>query len=91
VPVARGSTVRIHVRRRADAQDLFHDGRLARVAAVQCDVDGGTHVAVVLTDDPAADLHEEYGRYLYFAPDELEPVPPGTAAGAEEDPCAPSE
>ena len=36
------------------------------------DVDGNDHVAVVLTDDPAADLHEWYGRYLYFAPDELE-------------------
>ncbi len=35
-----------------------------------------THVAVVLVDDPAADLHDWYGRYLYFAPDELEPAPP---------------
>ena len=38
------------------------------------DVDGGTHVAVVLVDDPAADLHDWYGRYFYFAPDELEPL-----------------
>ena len=30
--------------------------------------------AVVVDDDPAADLHEWYGRYLYFAPDELEPL-----------------
>ena len=42
------------------------------------DVDGGTHVAVVLVDDPAADLHDWYGRYLYFAPDELEPLPEPT-------------
>ena len=35
----------------------------------------GTHVAVVLADDPAADLHDWYGRYWYFAPDELEPLP----------------
>jgi len=41
---------------------------------VHSDVDGGTHVAVVLADDPAADLHEAYGRYLHFAPEELEPV-----------------
>jgi hypothetical protein len=91
VPVTRGSTVLLRPRRRADAQDLFYAGRAARVAAVQSDVDGGTHVAVVLADDPAADLHEAYGRYLYFAPDELEPVLPGRAAGAEEDACAPSE
>ena len=38
------------------------------------DVDGETHVAVVLEDDPAADLHDWYGRYFYFAPDEIEPL-----------------
>ena len=38
------------------------------------DVDGGTHVAWCSIDDPAADLHEWYGRYLYFAPDEIEPL-----------------
>jgi hypothetical protein len=90
VPVQRGSTVRLHPSRRADAQDLFYDGREARVAAVLADVDGGTHVAVVLTDDPAADLHEWYGRHLHFGPEELEPVPPAAAAGEEEG-CAPSE
>ncbi|WP_068157510.1 hypothetical protein [Rhodococcus phenolicus] len=75
VPVARGSLVRLHPSRRADAQDLFFRDRLARVATVHGDVDGETHIGVVLTDDPAADLHEWFGRYLYFAPDEIEPVP----------------
>ncbi len=28
----------------------------------------------MLVDDPAADLHEEAGRFFYFAPDELEPL-----------------
>jgi hypothetical protein len=28
----------------------------------------------VVDDDPAADLHDWYGRYLYFSPDELEPL-----------------
>jgi hypothetical protein len=87
VPVGRGSTVRLHPRPGADAQDLFYDGRLARVAAVRADVDGGVHVAVVLVDDPGADLHEAYGRHLHFAPGEVEPVPDGT----EEAPCAPSD
>ena len=44
------------------------------------DLDGETHVAVTLVDDPAAELHDWYGRYLYFAPDELEPL-----AGARPD------
>jgi hypothetical protein len=74
VPVVKGSLVRVHPSRRADAQDLFFAGQEARVTAVLSDVDGSTHVAVVLVDDPAADLHEWYGRYFYFAPDELEPL-----------------
>jgi hypothetical protein len=74
VEVRRGSLVRLRPSRRADAQDLFFAGQVARVTAVLEDVDGGSHVAVVLADDPGADLHEWYGRYLYFAPDELEPL-----------------
>jgi hypothetical protein len=74
VGVCKGSIVRVHPSRRADAQDIFFAGQLARVAAVHSDVDGETHVAVILVDDPAADMHEWYGRYLYFAPDELEPM-----------------
>ena len=75
VSVSKGSLVRLHPSRRADAQDLFFADQVARVTAVLGDVDGGVHVAVVLVDDPAADLHDWYGRYLYFAPDELEPLP----------------
>ena len=74
VRVARGSLVRVHPNRRADAQDLFFAGQVARVTAVLSDVDGSTHVALVLVDDPASDLHEEAGRFFYFAPDELEPL-----------------
>ena len=74
VRVARDSVVRLRPSRRADAQDLFLAGRLARVTAVVSDVDGATHVAVVLVDDPAADLHDWYGRYYYFGPEELEPL-----------------
>ncbi|MEV0900558.1 hypothetical protein [Actinoplanes sp. NPDC049802] len=73
-PIARGALVRLRPARRADAQDMFLAGRIACVSEVITDVDGGTHVAVVLVGDPAAELHEEYGRFLYFAPGELEPV-----------------
>ena len=74
VRVSRGSRVRLHPSRRADAQDLFFADRIARVTSVHETVDGDQHVGVVLEDDPAADLHEWYGRYLYFAPDEVEPL-----------------
>lgn len=78
VRVSRGSIVRVHPSRRADAQDLFFAEQVARVSAVLSDVDGKVHVALVLLDDPASDMHEWYGRYFYFAPDELEPMPAET-------------
>jgi hypothetical protein len=74
VRVTRGSRVRLHPSRRADAQDIFFSGKTARVTSVHEDVDGNQHVAVVVDDDPAADLHDWYGRYLYFSPDEVEPL-----------------
>jgi hypothetical protein len=78
--VARGSRVRLRPSRRADAQDMFVAGLEARVSGVHVDLDGETHVAVTLLDDGMlddgmAEFHDWYGRYLYFAPDELEPLP----------------
>jgi len=75
VAVAKGSHVLLRPgRRRADAQDMFLEGRHAIVEAVFHDVDGKDHVAVTLADDPAAELHRWHGRYLYFYPDEVEPL-----------------
>ena len=74
IRVARGSRVRLRPRRNADAQDIFVAGRTARVTSVHEDVEGNKHVGAVVDDDPAADLHEWYGRYLYFSPDEIEPL-----------------
>ena len=69
-----GAKVRLRPGRRADAQDMFLAGRIATVARLETDYDGQDHVAVTLDDDLGADLHDWYGRYLYFAPDEVEPV-----------------
>ncbi|HET7691387.1 MAG TPA: hypothetical protein VFK41_13465 [Nocardioidaceae bacterium] len=75
VEVSRGSHVLLRPgARRADAHDLFLSGRHATVAAVLHDVDGSQHLAVTLDDDPGADLKLAHGRYLYFAPDEVEPL-----------------
>lgn len=74
VRVGRGTRVLLRPSRRADAQDLFYAGKIARVASVHETVDGETHVGVVIEDDPAADLHRWYGRYLYFSPDEVQPL-----------------
>ncbi|MEU6194782.1 hypothetical protein [Streptomyces sp. NPDC047061] len=91
VRVGGGSPVRLCPRGRgADAQDMFLAGRTATVAAVFHDVDGSTHLAVTVDDDPAAELHGWYGRFHYFRPDEVEPLGgtdvPDPAAAAEPSP-----
>jgi hypothetical protein len=75
VEVAKGSKVMLTPRLRGtDAQDMFLDGRTATVAAVLLDVDGNTHVAVTIDDDPGADLSLVQGRFQYFSPDEIVPL-----------------
>jgi hypothetical protein len=75
VEVAKGSKVLLRPgSRRADAQDMFLEGRTATVAAVLLDVDGNTHVAVTIDDDPGAEISAAHGRFRYFAPDELAPL-----------------
>jgi hypothetical protein len=87
VRVARGSRVLMRPgARRADAQDIFLAGREALVEAVLHDVDGQVHVAVSPVSDPLADLQRGHGRFLYFAPDEIEPVAaPGASPGTAQD------
>jgi hypothetical protein len=72
--VRRGTRVRLHPNQRGDAQDIFVAGRLATVAGVFHDVDGDVHLAVTIDDDPGAEMHEWYGRFRYFHPEEIEVV-----------------
>lgn len=74
VAVGRGSRVRLHPGPRGDTLDAFLADRTARVHAVYESVDDETFVAVTVEDDPAADLHRGAGRFLYFRPEELEPL-----------------
>jgi hypothetical protein len=86
VRVARGSRVRMRPgARRADAQDLFLAGREAMVEAVLHDVDGQVHVAVSPVLDPLAELQRGHGRFLYFAPDEIEPLTSAPPEGETHD------
>jgi hypothetical protein len=72
--VGVGSRVRMWPGPHGDAQDVFWNGRSAVVTEVRHDVDGNTHVAVLADDDPGADVRAWQGRYLYFAPTELQVI-----------------
>src|SRR5690242_20708727 len=73
--VSRGSRVVLRPgARRADAQDMFLAGRLAEVQAVLYDVDDTPYLAVSLADQPDEDIRIAHGRFLYFMPDEVEPI-----------------
>jgi hypothetical protein len=72
--VVVGDRVRLRPVRRADAQDVFVTDRVARIGKIVQTLEGEVQVAVILEDDPGADVHEWYGRYLYFHLDEIVPV-----------------
>jgi len=86
--VAKGSRVRLRPNRRADAMDMFLADQAATVAGVYRDVDDRTYVAVTVDADPAAAMHESFGRYFYFDPTEVEPLDAGApdASGTEQEP-----
>jgi hypothetical protein len=72
--IGRGSHVRLRPNRRADAMDMFLRDQLATVTGIYRDVDDRLYVAVTVDADPAASLHESFGRFFYFDPSEIEPV-----------------
>jgi len=75
VSVSKGCRVRLRPGpRRSDAQDMFLAGKTARVEAVYFDVEEHEYLAVTLEDDPAAEFMQTHGRFLYFYPDEVEPL-----------------
>jgi hypothetical protein len=74
VKVSKGSSVRLHPKRRADAWDMFLRDKVATVRAIHQDVEDVLYVAVTVDDDPASDLHDWYGRSFFFYPDEVEPL-----------------
>ena len=71
--VGPGRRVRLHPAG-GDAQDMFLDGRVAVVETVLEDLDGHTHVAVSVEDDPRTEMLQSQGRFFYFRPDEVEPL-----------------
>lgn len=71
-----GDQVRIRPRKRADAMDMILAGKTATIEAVEQDVEGAVHFALVLADDPGADIGfaRMPGHRFFYASDEVEPL-----------------
>jgi hypothetical protein len=71
--IAKGSSVRVVPKGRADIWDTFLAGRRATVQAIHQDFEDRVYVALTADDDPASEYHEWYGRAFFYGPEEVEP------------------
>ncbi|MGA2924917.1 MAG: hydrogenase maturation protease [Solirubrobacteraceae bacterium] len=71
-----GSRVRLAPRAGGDVFDLALAGRTAVVEAIETDYEGAVMLAVVVEDDPGADLGfaRQPGHRFFFSPAEVEPL-----------------
>ena len=79
LPLRPGSRVRLKPRPGGDVIDAALVGRMAVVEGIEQDDAGTAHIAVLLEDDPGADLAaaRHPAHRFFFAPDEIEPVGAG--------------
>ncbi len=71
-----GDRVVIRPKKRADAMDMILEGKTAVIEAVEQDVEGGVHFALVVADDPGQDIGfaRMPGHRFFYASDEVEPL-----------------
>jgi len=71
-----GDHVRIRPKKRADAIDMILAGKTAVIEAVEQDLEGAIHFALVLADDPGKDIGfaRMPGHRFFYASDEVEPL-----------------
>jgi len=71
-----GARVRLRPKHRADVFDIALAGRVGVVEAVEHDLEGKAHFAVVIEDDPGRELGTARfpGHRFFFAADEVEPL-----------------
>ena len=76
VEVRAGGRVRLHPRGRADILDIALAGKSAVVEAIEQDFEGRAYLAVIVEDDPGADLGmlRQPGHRFFFSPEEVEPI-----------------
>jgi hypothetical protein len=71
-----GDTVRLWPKKNADIMDLALAGKVATIEAIEQELEGQIHLAVVLDDDPGKDLGllRQPGHRFFFTLDEVEPM-----------------
>jgi hypothetical protein len=76
-PWGAGSRVKLRPRRGGDIFDIALAGKIGVIEAVEEDMEGRIHLAIVLEDDPGRDLGflRQPGHRFFFAPDEVEAMP----------------
>ena len=72
----RGDRVRLWPKKGADIMDLALAGKVAMIEAIEQELEGQIHIAVVLDDDPGKDLGllRQPGHRFFFGLDEVEPM-----------------
>ena len=81
----RGSRVLLRPGAGGDVFDLALAGGAALIEAIEQDTEGEVQLAVTVEDDPGRDLGErrQPGHRFFFKPEEVEPLGPAAASGAE--------
>lgn len=71
-----GDRVRLRPKARADVFDIALSGQTAVIEAVEQDLEGRAHLAVVLDADPGRDLGmmRQTGHRFFYGVDEVEPI-----------------
>lgn len=80
--VQKGDRVRLRPRARGDVFDLVLIGKAAVIESIEQDLEGKFLLSVVLDEDPGAylGLLRQPGHRFFFAPGEVEPLPPEVSA-----------
>jgi len=73
----QGSRVRLIPNATGDVFDMVLRGKVATIQAVEQNYDGQILLAVVVDDDPGADMGHslQTGHRFFFTPEEVEPLP----------------
>lgn len=74
--VAKGNTVRLCPKGRADAFDILLKGRIATVESIQQDFEERIYLAVTIQDDPGQEFGSARfpGHRFFYTPEEVEPL-----------------